>query len=105
MKRHRTASPAPGVSRRNWIAPALAAGLACAILNASSANAGEADAVAEFRKNILPILEDHCYDCHGDGSNKGGIAFDELKTDDAVMNHDLWLKVLKNVRAGLMPPK
>jgi hypothetical protein len=36
--------------------------------------------------------------------NKGGIAFDELKTEKAILDHDLWLKALKNTRAGLMPP-
>jgi hypothetical protein len=60
---------------------------------------------AEFRRDIQPILARYCYDCHADGANKGNIAFDELKTDDALVhNPDFWWKVLKNVRAGLMPP-
>jgi hypothetical protein len=37
--------------------------------------------------------------------NKGGVAFDEFKSDDALLaKHDLWQAVLKNTRAGLMPP-
>ena len=60
---------------------------------------------AQFRKDIQPILREYCYDCHGDGESKGKVAFDELKSDDALLNHDLWLKVMKNVRAGLMPPQ
>ncbi len=63
------------------------------------------EAVTHFKNNIQPILAEYCYDCHGDGMNKGGIAFDELKTDEAVLNHDLWLKVLKNLRPELMPPQ
>ena len=60
---------------------------------------------AQFRSDIQPILAQYCYDCHADGANKGKVAFDELKTDDAlVRNPELWWKVLKNVRAGLMPP-
>ena len=58
----------------------------------------------QFRKEAQPILVSYCYDCHGDGMAKGNVAFDELKTDDALLNHDLWLKVLKNVRANIMPP-
>ena len=65
----------------------------------------EATAVAEFRKDIQPILSEYCYDCHGEGEKKGGVAFDELKSDAALLNHDLWWKALKNVRAGLMPPE
>src|SRR6266487_3537698 len=64
----------------------------------------EVPAVAHFHKNVQPILEKYCSDCHADGMNKGGIAFDELKTENAILDHDLWLKALKNVRAGLMPP-
>lgn len=77
---------------------------AVAILRAFAAGA-ETPAVSEFHRNVQPILQQYCYDCHGDGAKKGKIAFDELTTDEAVLNHDLWFKVLKNVRAGLMPPQ
>src|SRR5689334_423462 len=70
----------------------------CSIAHAASS------AVAQFQKEIQPLLSQYCYDCHGDGEKKGNVAFDELKSDDAILNHDLWLKVLKNRRAGLMPP-
>src|SRR3954447_13780794 len=64
-----------------------------------------ANAVAHFRNDIQPVLAQYCYDCHADGANKGGVALDELKSDDALVhNPELWWKVLKNVRAGLMPP-
>jgi hypothetical protein len=68
--------------------------------------AAENRGVAEFKTQIKPILENYCFDCHADGANKGNIAFDEFKTDQAVLeNHELWLHVLKNLRAGLMPPQ
>jgi len=51
------------------------------------------------------MLETFCFDCHADGANKGGVSFDDFKSDPAMLgNHDLWLKALKNVRAGIMPP-
>lgn len=59
-----------------------------------------------YRDSILPILEDRCYDCHGDGSMKGSLALDEFKTDaDLIGNYDLWWSVAKNIRARIMPPK
>src|SRR5438477_1345684 len=85
------------------VALRLAAGLLAFILGSCSA-AAEVSAAAHFRKEIQPLLSQYCYDCHGDGEKKGNVAFDELKIDDALLNHDLWLKVLKNTRAGLMPP-
>ncbi len=57
-----------------------------------------------FHKNAQPILEDYCYDCHGNGEQSGHLALDSLKTDEQVLNPQLWLKVLKNLRAGIMPP-
>ena len=69
-----------------------------------SAGAESATAV-QFHQTIQPILKELCYDCHGDGAKKGGVAFDELISDAALLNHELWLKALKNVRAGLMPPE
>ncbi len=60
----------------------------------------------EFHNDVQPILENYCFDCHADGANKGKVAFDEFKSDaDIFANRDLWLRVLKNVRAGLMPPQ
>ena len=81
----------------------LAAAL-LALLFYSPAAGAEISAVAQFRKDIQPLLKEYCYDCHGDGEHKGNVAFDELKSDDALLSHELWLKVLRNTRAGLMPP-
>ncbi len=84
-----------------------AAGLAAVFFLAFgwSGHAAEGGATAAYRKSIQPILTEYCYDCHGDGAKKGNVAFDELASGDALLNHELWLKVLKNVRAGLMPPE
>src|SRR5436190_17981579 len=61
---------------------------------------------AHFRKEVQPILVLCCYDCHGDGMDKGKVAFDEFKSDDELLGkRDLWWEVLKNLRAGIMPPE
>src|SRR5438876_8506422 len=80
------------------------AGLLALAWLCSRAQGAEVPAASHFRKNVQPLLARYCYDCHGDGMNKGGIAFDELKTEKALLDHDLWLKALKNTRSGLMPP-
>ena len=62
-------------------------------------------AVERFRAEIEPILADHCSGCHGNGIKKGGVSLDGFKSDeDLLAQRDLWHNVLKNVRAGLMPP-
>lgn len=61
-------------------------------------------AAADFHRTIEPMLQKYCYECHGDGSHKGKVAFDELSDADLTAKPELWLTALKNVRAGLMPP-
>src|ERR1700683_2879553 len=86
------------------IVPWLRGGM---ILAPASPRAGTAEpqAVAQFHRNVEPLLQQYCYQCHGDGMNKGGVAFDGLKSSGEILNHDLWSKVLANVRSGLMPPE
>lgn len=84
----------------------FAATLTVSLLTGATASAAEPRAVVEFRKDIRPLLENYCFDCHADGANKGNITFDEFKSDAAALaDHDLWWQVLKNLRAGLMPPQ
>ena len=65
----------------------------------------ENPAATDFHRDIQPLLTKYCYDCHGDGAEKGKVAFDTFKTDAELLGrHDLWLAVLKNTRAGMMPP-
>jgi hypothetical protein len=69
------------------------------------AAAAESPGAVEFRTEIRPILETYCFDCHGDGMNKGKVAFDQFKSNQAaVEDRDLWWRALKNLRANLMPP-
>ena len=58
-------------------------------------------AIAQYRKDIKPILEKFCFDCHADGANKGNMALDEFNDDNDLLAHKAqWFAVLKNVRAG-----
>jgi hypothetical protein len=70
-----------------------------------SAGASESPAEA-FESEIGPVLKEFCYDCHGEGASRGNVVFDQFQTHDQRLAHtDLWLRVLKNLRAGLMPPE
>ncbi len=81
------------------------AGLLALLLGAQGAAAAELSGATQFHKDIQPILTQYCYDCHGEGMKKGGVAFDEFKSDASVLtNRDLWWNALKYLRAGIMPP-
>jgi len=80
-------------------------GILALLVGASGGVAAEVSGAAQFHKNIQPILTEYCFDCHGDGEKKGGVAFDEFKSDESVLtNRDLWWNALKYLRAGIMPP-
>lgn len=65
----------------------------------------ESPAEAQFLDKIEPIFIEHCYDCHGDGMDKGDFAMDDF---DSLATHlkdmSVWFEIWKNVRANLMPP-
>jgi hypothetical protein len=68
------------------------------------ASGGEGD-LERFDEVVQPLLEDYCFACHGNGLKKGGVDLDGLGSDEArLRDHELWRAVLKNVRAGIMPP-
>ncbi len=82
--------------------PFLLAGLT---LLAGAESVLAADAGEKAFDEIEPILMDFCYDCHGDGMDKGDFAMDDYET---VAKHledfDVWYETWKNVRSNLMPP-
>jgi hypothetical protein len=64
----------------------------------------EEPALALFNKEIAPMLNEYCYGCHGNGLSKGDVSLDEFTTTAELKDHNLWLRALKNVRSGIMPP-
>ncbi|HEX8323000.1 MAG TPA: DUF1592 domain-containing protein [Tepidisphaeraceae bacterium] len=94
-----------GGLRRLAVAAFCATFTATVALAADPAAETAADTDASFKQIVRPILAANCFGCHADGSSSGGIAFDELETAGKLLdNHDVWHKVLKNVRSGIMPP-
>ena len=57
-----------------------------------------------FAKEIKPILNEYCYGCHGGGIDKGGVTLDEFASGADLKDHALWVRALRNVRTGIMPP-
>lgn len=64
-----------------------------------------ADPATSYTKEIVPIFENYCYSCHGDGEAKGKFKLDEFKDLPSHLNDKKhWLSIWRNVRSQIMPP-
>ena len=60
-------------------------------------------AKADAPDSIRPLLKKHCFGCHGPDKQKGDLRLDQLS--GAPAEAKTWLKVLKQLHAGEMPPE
>jgi mono/diheme cytochrome c family protein len=75
------------------------------VVSSAGASAVDDSALARYTDEIQPIVERYCYGCHGLGAKKGGVALDAFADARAALDAPkVWHAVLKNVRAGIMPP-
>jgi hypothetical protein len=77
--------------------------MALAIGLAFSVQAGPDE---DFQKDIRPVLEKNCYECHGPEKKKGDLLLTEFTSYDKITNApEVWQVVLERVQAFEMPPK
>ena len=61
---------------------------------------------ADFLTRAKPLLERHCFDCHGADEQNGSIDFSAIADQAGAMGrYDLWKKVAEQVGSGSMPPE
>ncbi|MDB4809996.1 DUF1592 domain-containing protein [bacterium] len=61
----------------------------------------------DFKRDVLPVLKKHCFDCHGKQNEEGGVYLEGL-SQDLIANRkaaEVWHEVLNVVSAGEMPPE
>ncbi|MFK5924636.1 MAG: DUF1592 domain-containing protein [Verrucomicrobiota bacterium] len=76
-----------------------------AVFLCHTAGVGKAADDKDFTGKVEPVLSKYCYDCHGDGSDKGDFVMDDYDTlDEHFGNMGMWYDVWKNLRSNLMPP-
>ncbi len=70
-----------------------------------SVSAADSAAVAQFRQVAQPLLNKYCVSCHNAEFKKGSVDFDQEDPTRLAQDQELWLKALKMLQAGMMPPK
>ena len=59
-----------------------------------------------YQQRILPLLEKYCYDCHGDGTDKGDFALDEYPGYSQLIGDKvLWDHARQQLVTHVMPPE
>jgi mono/diheme cytochrome c family protein len=100
----RPGRPGTGKVSGGWSRASVPVVLLVATLACPRAVAADADGAANFQNTIEPVLTTYCLSCHNSTSKKGGVAFD-ADTAPLLEDRELWLKTLKMLQAGMMPPK
>ncbi len=84
--------------------PALSLAMAM-IVTLSPATAREPEAPDPFQKQVLPLLERYCVDCHMKESSEAGIVLDRFDNQAAaVKDGRTWLRVRDALQGRIMPP-
>src|SRR5207244_4459470 len=50
------------------------------------------------------VVTKYCLTCHNDKAKTGGLSLEKLDVDHPAADAETWEKVIRKLRAGLMPP-
>src|SRR5436853_7836316 len=65
----------------------------------------QADTATDGWKDVRPLLEQKCYECHGGKKTKGGVDLKKLSDDPHLATEfEMWEKVKEAISSGDMPP-
>ncbi len=88
-----------------------AAGLAASLIVllggfSEISHAQDSGQVDSFQRNVLPLLDEYCVECHMADDAESGIVLDEFfNQTDALKAGKLWFRALDAVERGTMPPQ
>jgi len=58
-----------------------------------------------YRSRIAPLIERHCFECHGNGATEGDLDLDRFDSaQDIRLGRNVWKKVIQKVQVKAMPP-
>jgi hypothetical protein len=97
------ATTLPKLSRLSLIAMTFSAGFVLPALAADTYTPGK-PVQAKFKDLALPFLEQHCFDCHDNDTQKGDLNLSELTAVDET-NAATWKSVWAQIALEEMPPK
>ena len=102
----------PGRLHRRSIARAIAAlllvgGPAVGTANLAGSNDAARHPAPSHSSSAGPqvaLVDDFCLSCHDKDHEKGGLVLEAIAAEDVTQHPDVWEKVVRKLRARLMPP-
>ena len=107
MRRHHT-SKIPSSIAPEVLVFARALLLATALFGGRSPSAADVSPggpAGAFEADVRPLLDSHCSACHSGDGAESGVRLDDRRAESAKStDRAMWLKVVRQVEAGVMPP-
>ncbi|MEP7310852.1 MAG: DUF1592 domain-containing protein [Acidobacteriota bacterium] len=89
-----------------WMALTLGAAPQAAAPQAAAPGAGpQQPAVANPSTQSRAVVDKYCVTCHNERTKTGGLTLDSLDISSVSGGADVWEKVVRKVRVGMMPPQ
>lgn len=61
---------------------------------------------ADVAKVIVPFVEKHCVQCHGEKESEANVSLYSFQDDESILKaNKIWLAAVEKVRSGEMPPQ
>ena len=90
---------------RRVLIPAVLVWLAPAVWTVpQAAGPREQSAAASTPPDYQAVINRYCATCHNERAKTGGLALDSMDLSNIADRAEVWEKVVRKVRAGLMPP-
>src|SRR6185436_20406958 len=88
-----------------WLASASLSGTPQeAVGRTLSGPPGTPDKTRPTSANIQQTVSTYCVTCHNDRLKTGGLVLDRPELADVAAHAEVWEKVIRKVRTGMMPP-
>jgi Protein of unknown function (DUF1592)/Protein of unknown function (DUF1588)/Protein of unknown function (DUF1587)/Protein of unknown function (DUF1585)/Protein of unknown function (DUF1595)/Planctomycete cytochrome C len=89
-----------------WVMASLVAVAMALAPSRTTAEEPEPEPHDAFRKQVLPLLERYCVDCHTQEDSQAGIILDRFGNQaEAIKDGQTWIRVRDAVQGRIMPPK
>jgi hypothetical protein len=90
---------------RTWACVVASAAWFCGVCTAVPRAAPPGQTLAARSENTIdPIVTEYCAGCHNDRTKSGGLSLAALDAANVPAAPEVWEKVIRKVRTGMMPP-